>query len=87
MNAEYQRRFRERHRNPEEAARIQRKGWRLDAKKYRAESLVADGMTASAAALKLGCSHHTLLRHLSTPEARRRVGLLMRDTGEPEQPR
>jgi len=85
-NCEYQRAFRARHRSPEEAERLQRRAWRLDGAKYRAESLVADGLSPSAAAEKLRVSHHTLIRHLSQPEAARRVALLVRDTGEPDQP-
>jgi DNA-binding CsgD family transcriptional regulator len=85
-NAQYQTAFRTRHRTQEETERIQRRTWQLDGAKYRAESLVADGMTASAAAEHLGVSHHTIIAHLSRPDARRRIGILMRDTGEPEQP-
>jgi DNA invertase Pin-like site-specific DNA recombinase len=76
--------FRERHRSPEEAERIQRRAWQLDGAKYRAESLFADGMSPSAIALQLRVSHHTLLRHLAQPEARWRVGILRRlDMPEP----
>lgn len=84
-NREHVRTFRERHRSPEEAERIQRRAWQLDGAKYRAESLVADGWTPSAAAEKLGVSHHTILRHLSQPDARRRVSILRR-TDMPELP-
>jgi DNA-binding CsgD family transcriptional regulator len=77
--------FRVRHRTPAETARIERKGWRLDMAKYRCESLVADGWTPSAAAEKLGVSHHTILRHLSQPDAQRRVSILQR-TDMPELP-
>lgn len=85
-NQEYQHAFRARHRSKEDAERIERRTWQMDAVKSRAESLVADGLTATACAVKLGCSHHTLLRHLEKPEVRRRVSILMRDTGEPELP-
>jgi hypothetical protein len=78
--------FRARNRTDAENERIQRKIWRLDGAKFRSESLVADGWTPSAAAEHLGVSHHTIIAHLSRPDARRRIGILMRDTGEPEQP-
>jgi DNA-binding CsgD family transcriptional regulator len=84
-NLEYQHAFRARNRSPEDAARIERRGWWLDAMKYRAESLVADGMNPTACAERLGISHHTILKHLDSPEARRRVGILMR-TDMPELP-
>ena len=76
MNAEYQRRHRARHRSAETAERIRRRGWQLDAIEYRSESLFADGMSASAAAEKLNCSHHTLLRWLDKPEVQRRIAFL-----------
>jgi DNA-binding CsgD family transcriptional regulator len=84
-NAQYQTAFRARHRTKEEAERIQRRTWQLDGAKYRAEALHADGMSPSAIAQKLGCSHHTLLRHLARPEAQRRVAIL-RNTDMPELP-
>jgi len=77
-NAEYQRQHRARHRSKEETAYQERRTWRLDANKARAEQLVADGLTPTACAERLGCSHHTVLRHLAQPEARRRVGILRR---------
>lgn len=77
-NLEYQHAFRARHRTAEESARIQRRTWKLDGMKSRAESLFADGLTATAIARQLGCSHHTLQRHLAQPEARWRVGILRR---------
>ncbi len=70
--------FRARHRTAEEAERVQRRAWQLDAAKFRAESLVADGMSPTAAAERAGISHHTVLKHLAQPEARRRVGILAR---------
>jgi DNA-binding CsgD family transcriptional regulator len=83
-NAHYQAQHRARHRTKEDAERIQRRTWQLDAAKSRAESLHADGMSPSAIAQKLGCSHHTVLRHLAQPEARWRVGILRRlDMPEP----
>jgi len=77
-NLEYQHAFRARHRTAEESARIQRRTWKLDGMKSRAESLFADGLTATAIAQRLGCSHHTILRHLAQPAARRRIGILIR---------
>jgi DNA invertase Pin-like site-specific DNA recombinase len=77
-NAELQRARRARRRTPQEAERIQRKAWRVQGAKYRAESLHADGMSPSAAALLLGISHHTILNHLAQPEAQRRVAILRR---------
>jgi len=84
-NLAYQHAFRARHRTPVETARIERRGWQLDGIKSHAESLHAEGLTATAIAQKLGCSHHTVLRHLDQPEARWRVGILRR-TDMPELP-
>jgi hypothetical protein len=86
-NLEYQHAFRARHRTAEEAERLQRRAWRLDGMKSRAESLHADGLSPSAIAVKLGCSHHTVLKHLAQPEARWRVDILRRtNVPEPELP-
>lgn len=67
-NRQYVAEFRDRHRTKEEAERIQRRTWQLDAEKSRAESLFADGMTASAIAQKLGRSHHTVLKPSPDPK-------------------
>lgn len=81
---QYQTASRARHRTTEDAERIQRRRWQLDGAKSSAESLHADGMSASAIAKKLGYSHHTILNHLAQPEASQRVGVLRRLRPEPE---
>lgn len=68
--------FRARHRSAETTERIRRRSWWLEGMKSRAESLVADGLSATACAERLGISHHTILRHLAQPEAQRRVRIL-----------
>ena len=85
MNAEYQRRHRARHRTREDVERSERRTWQMDAARSRFELLHADGMSATAIARKLRCSHHTVLRHLARPEAQFRVGILRR-TDMPELP-
>ena len=42
------------------------------------EQLHADGLSPSAAAERLGISHHSALRHLSRPEVEQRVAFLRR---------
>jgi hypothetical protein len=84
-NLEYQPAFRARHRTKEDAERIERRTWQMDAAKSRFETLFADGMSATAIARKTGHSHHSVLRHLARPEAQWRVGILRR-TDMPELP-
>jgi transposase len=87
MNRLYQQDSRARHTSPQAIERSERRAWRMDAKKSRAEMLHAEGMTASAAAEYLGVSHHTVLRHLARPEVQRRVAILKKTNApEPELP-
>jgi len=86
-NLERQHAFRARHRTPEEAERIQRRTWRVELEKHSCEMLVSEGMSPSAAARKVHLSHHTILKHLATPEAQWRVAILRRtNVPEPELP-
>jgi hypothetical protein len=77
-NLEYQHAFRARHRTPEDAERLQCRTWKLDGVKSRAEMLAGEGLSATAISKIVGCSHHSVIRHLQRPEAQWRVGILRR---------
>ena len=81
--------FRARHRTPEQAERSERRKYLLAFDRQRIEALMGlEGLTASAAATKIGRGHHFALHHTRKPEVAARIAhMRFWDKPEKELPR